>query len=842
MKHLRTEHLLTAVMCAIIIFIFSSSAAAGVIYVKWNSPGTGTPPVYNGASWDTAFHKVQDGINAASSGDEVRVAGSYDESITMKDGVALYGGFSGTETSRDQRDWCERPCILQCLYRPGWSTVISVPANAGSSTRIDGFTVGRQVSILHARYSMTYGINCAAGSSPVIANNVLREMETGIVGASSTIINNVVMDNVTGIAGGSKIVGNTLVWNSTGISPSSTTLIANNIIAFNDYGITSQFGTGVVKSNCFYGNKKSADSLSVEPVGVDGNILADPLFAGTDYANVHIQPDSPCVNKGDDSLVDPGSTDMDGQARIQDGQVDMGADESDGTRWGAGPYAVVRVSPTGSDMNDGSGWDDAHALATPQQAIDVAAAKCGEVWVAAGAYTPGHGVLALRNRVAAYGGFAGNETTRDQRDWRQHESVLGYECVDIYRCPSTVNRLDGFVLRPGNGEGVRCKGSSPTIANNSIIGSRGTAIDVTDATDVLFAIACSPVISGNTITGCGSGINAVFWFSPANTLFVSNNYILGNTYDGIKLQYVNATVVENKIGENGFRGIYCSSMVKGSITSNLVCNNKSVGIRFSDDNLPAWVGTTTVANNTIVGNGLSPIVPGLWGTGRVLATNNIVAFNGTGIQASFGPSPCGNNVFGNVHGDFVDMAKNPSGTNGNISMDPLFVNPLGGDYRLWWNSPCVDAGTNEGAPAFDLLGYPRPIDGNLDGIAITDMGAYEYAPVQVILDVLPGESPNRIPIQKNGMVTVAILGTPTFDVRSIAPASIFFGPGKAVEAHGRAHYEDLNCDGRPDMLLHFRCPDIGLQPGVSTVYLYGRLTTGEPFAGSDTVIVSGKVK
>jgi hypothetical protein len=65
---------------------------------------------------------------------------------------------------------------------------------------------------------------------------------------------------------------------------------------------------------------------------------------------------------------------------------------------------------------------------------------------------------------------------------------------------------------------------------------------------------------------------------------------------------------------------------------------------------------------------------------------------------------------------------------GNIDANPLFVDPSSNNYRLRPSSPCIDAGTNEGAPTQDIIGNSRPIDGDRDGTAITDMGAYEYVP------------------------------------------------------------------------------------------------------------------
>ena len=57
------------------------------------------------------------------------------------------------------------------------------------------------------------------------------------------------------------------------------------------------------------------------------------------------------------------------------------------------------------------------------------------------------------------------------------------------------------------------------------------------------------------------------------------------------------------------------------------------------------------------------------------------------------------------------------------------MNRAAGDFRLGYGSPCIDTGTDLSALiTTDLDGNPRPQDGNWDGIAAFDMGAYEYNP------------------------------------------------------------------------------------------------------------------
>ena len=60
----------------------------------------------NGSSWQQAKRTVKATLSAAQAGDQIWVAaGTYTENITLPSGVALYGGFTGVETSLSQRNW-----------------------------------------------------------------------------------------------------------------------------------------------------------------------------------------------------------------------------------------------------------------------------------------------------------------------------------------------------------------------------------------------------------------------------------------------------------------------------------------------------------------------------------------------------------------------------------------------------------------------------------------------------------------------------------------------------------------------------------------------------------------
>ena len=118
----------------------------------------------------------------------------------------------------------------------------------------------------------------------------------------------------------------------------------------------------------------------------------------------------------------------------------------------------------------------------------------------------------------------------------------------------------------------------------------------------------------------------------------------------------------------------------------------------------------TVANNNATING-----GGIYGG---TAVNCIVWGNTAG---STGPS-----IYGGATVNYSDVQRGYATGNGNINVDPQFVNYGGGDFHLSAGSPCVGAGTANTSygpgilPTTDRDGNPRVSS------SAPDMGAYEY--------------------------------------------------------------------------------------------------------------------
>ena len=112
-------------------------------------------------------------------------------------------------------------------------------------------------------------------------------------------------------------------------------------------------------------------------------------------------------------------------------------------------------------------------------------------------------------------------------------------------------------------------------------------------------------------------------------------------------------------------------------------------------------------------------------------------------------------------------------------------------------------------------------------------------PELVSIDIHSGSFPNSINPRSKGVILVAILTTDTFDATTVDPLSVQFGPDGAPEAHGRGHTEDVNGDGKKDLVLHFRTQDTGIVCGDTSASLTGEIYSGQAIEGTDSIRTVG---
>jgi len=406
---------------------------------------------------------------------------------------------------------------------------------------------------------------------------------------------------------------------------------------------------------------------------------------------------------------------------------------------------------TGDDDNSGIGWSN--AVASLQVGIDkaLAANPKKEVWVAAETY---YGNFTIDQSIALYGGFAGGEENREERDWATHETILdGYPgtviCID--GTSGAVVRIDGFTVTNGDGGyggGIYCSGGRLLLANNTFLsnvaGVGGGAVGCEGCTAAIwnnvfgtpdspnvapgaFAIylgGCNSdsLIAGNTVCGnqrlgFGSGSfetsAAIACSQTAAT--IAGNLITGNGGSGITAWWGGTSILNNTIAGNTGCGVYVfdSGTAPPIVANNVIRDNAAEGVIVMGDGMQ-------VVNNTIVRNRTGIRISGDgW---SALVANNIIAYNHYGVnKTTYYTLVLDHNCLYNPHGtDYVGVS--PGSTD--ILADPEFISLTGNDFRVEPYSPCIDAGNSDrvGAGWLSFDGRDR-----VQGTQV-DIGAYETSP------------------------------------------------------------------------------------------------------------------
>lgn len=419
------------------------------------------------------------------------------------------------------------------------------------------------------------------------------------------------------------------------------------------------------------------------------------------------------------------------------------------------PAKVVYVDRDASGAGDGSSWTDAYTQIGPAV---WAAADGDELWVAEGTYT--EQILLIRP-VEVYGGFRGTETSRMQRDWRTRPTIVDAAGAgNAFRIAQPC-RVDGFTLLNGVSaeggaitsfaDGVAAM-TTTTIANCRIEGNSGTyGGGIHSHIDRVEVIGCE--ITNNVGTEAG-GIYAFNSRLAVRDCVVTGNLGLtacggimgrsGSEYTAVTNCSISATTITaNRSGGNG-GGILMIGGTHGRVLyivdRCVISHNEAVsgaGLRllgtgevrdslivyntasFAGGAIDSFQGFTTLRNCTLSRNVASQFGALSNWEGRLFVFNSIMYDNGAG--------PIGGEQLAISYSCYDGGYPGREGT---INANPGFVAPLAGDFRLGPSSVCLDAGTHADLLAsqrYDLDGHARIADGNNDGLAVVDMGAYEMS-------------------------------------------------------------------------------------------------------------------
>jgi hypothetical protein len=163
------------------------------------------------------------------------------------------------------------------------------------------------------------------------------------------------------------------------------------------------------------------------------------------------------------------------------------------------------------------------------------------------------------------------------------------------------------------------------------------------------------------------------------------------------------------------------AIVNTRIVNNLITNplaGRGIVIRpGAEGGSLSRVEGTRLVNNTIVNSpgSAASIEDNAGGTGNtvsdLLVKNTLMWGNGGDVSNNITPSQVSGSLFSQLRIGYT-------GSNGNISADPLFVDAANGDYHLRNGSPSIQAGTTIEAPTTDIECRPRT--------GKPDIGAFQF--------------------------------------------------------------------------------------------------------------------
>jgi len=692
-------------------------------------------------------------------------AGSTLSGFTVTGGATLATGGSGGG--------------IYCQYTTSVVTNCVISGNA-SSEYGGGVYDGTLINcIVGQNVSASSGGGCFGNGSELSLTDCLILTNSAITGGGvwgGNLTNCVLVGNVASSTGGGAyypqsmdnctLVGN-IAGNSGGGGVYGGT-VNNCVLYYNGVssGIyASNYNNAVLNWCCTY----------PAPTTGGGNLTNAPGFVDLAGGNYRLQTGSPCVNAGTNACA-PEPVDLDGNPRVVGAAVDLGAYENQNT------HLIHYVSlGSANPVPPYTNW--LTAAAAIQDAVSVA--QPGDIVAAnSGIYTNGGVVVfgAETNRVAVTNGVTllavyGRQATLIAGGTQMRCAYVGSNSLlSGFTITNGHSSLTGNVTNEQSGGGIWCEPGG-WVANCLVIsnfaGNNNNFQSSRLAGGIYGGTVSNCTLTGNFAgVGGGAGGGGTLWnCTLANNLAsggggayqivlhncsVSNNVALYNGFNsaggGLRqcLAYdcllvgnsdsnlsngggafqgtnFNCTIVGNRANYGGgtyqstnyncflsgnSAAYYGGGAYQGTLYNCLLTGNEAT-------NSGAGACGSMLVNCTVVGNTAASTGGGVYGG---TAYNSIIYLN----NAAGG----GSNWTSNPQMYYCCTFPMPVNDGGDLTNDPSFVDPPGGDYQLKCGSPCIDAGFTNAiifGTTSDIRGVPRP--------PRPDLGTYEYNPAT---DEVPG--------------------------------------------------------------------------------------------------------
>lgn len=224
--------------------------------------------------------------------------------------------------------------------------------------------------------------------------------------------------------------------------------------------------------------------------------------------------------------------------------------------------------------------------------------------------------------------------------------------------------------------------------------------------------------------------------SASGTLTNVQIHYANKAIQGVNKSQINLS--DAILSKNNY-GVYVySPFVEVNASNCLISQNELTGVFVRADSREVF-RNCTISDNGFSGSEWDGAGIHLGGADLTLE-NSIVAFNKNGLDHSTNADPpllnVSHSLFYNPDGEEVIWQGNSQqdsnqlhlDQNGNLNIDPLFVDRTNGNYQLSPGSPAIDAGLGTNAPAQDLLAQSRHDD---IGIANTGSGTPDYVDLGV---------------------------------------------------------------------------------------------------------------